>query len=154
MTAGGEFPPCFCDAWKRLVCSKQWFPKAPAELYARFGRKSVTASSSALPHRCWLPWLSLLPEQPHNVPCPPVGNHKFLLPWCQTPTATGFGSLVLEELCSEVSGRLTKPRPSWLALPFWESLEGWMSLGLSWWVAPHSLVVPHGIRTPSSRQHQ
>lgn len=84
-TVGGEFPHCFWEEWKRLIYSKQWFPKPLTELHAKFGWKSVTASSSALPHRCWLAWLSLLPEQSHNVPCPPVGNHKFLLGLCQNP---------------------------------------------------------------------
>lgn len=35
----------------------------------------------------------------------------------KTQTATEFGSLMLEELCGKVSGRLTNPRPSWLPLP-------------------------------------
>lgn len=67
----------------------------------------------------------------HGFPCfqsSPMMCHALL--WeitsffcicAKTPTATGFGRLILEDLFSKVSGRLTKPRSSWLPLPFWGS---------------------------------
>lgn len=153
-TAGGEFPRYFCDVWKRLVCSKQWFPKALTELYAKFDWKSVTASSSALPHRCWLAWLSLLPEQSHNVPCPPVGNHEFLLGLCQNPNCHRVWKPDISSV-ARCLGDSQNPDQAGFPSYLEEALEAWISLRLIWGCkVPHSFVVPRGIRTPSSWQHQ
>lgn len=112
-TAGGEFPDPFGYAWKRLICWKTAFPQSSHWTTPRVWLEICHSFCQCIVSE-------MLAGLACHMPCPRVGKHKFL-PFFppKAPLLQGLEALILEELCSKVSGRPTNPQTKSLSPPIW-----------------------------------
>lgn len=132
--SGGEFPGYFSGAWKRLICWKQCFPKTVTELHTVWLKMCHCCCQHIIQQV--LTGLAF-PDSRAVSPCAMSSCWKsqtFIVFMPKHHLPQGLEALILEELCSKVSGRPTNHKsdfPSNLE----EVAEDWTPLGLSWWAA-------------------